>query len=251
MRSAAALLAVGVLCACTASTLTAAHSPSPSPSASASAAASEASGTCAAEVPSPAATAPSPPSPPTPPFTAPNLVQNGGAESDTGATDSAPIVPPSAWTATAGEPDVVQYGASGGFPTAGDPGPTDRGSNFFGGGNAPCSEMTPKIDLRSRAADIDGGKVSFYLSAWLGGWDGQDDFATVTVTFAPGGTADTIGPVTQTDRQGATGLQQRATSGQVPAGTRSATIVVQSTRFNGEYNDGYADDIVLEVGPAS
>ena len=250
-RTAAALLAfITLCCACTSSTSVASHSPSPSPSPSDSAATSpsEGTGSCPAAAPT-ASSGTSAPSPP--PFTAANLIQNPGGESDTGATDSTPIVTPSIWTTAAGEPDVVRYGASGGFPDATSPGPPDRGSNFFGGGNVACSEMTQKIDLSSRASDIDAGKVTFYLSAWLGGYDGQDDFATLTVTFTPGGSAFTIGPVTQADRQGEIALQQRSTTGSVPSGARSATVLLQSTRFSGTYNDGYADDLTFELSPPS
>jgi hypothetical protein len=182
-----------------------------------------------------------------------NLVVNGDAESDTGAPSNSQIVKPTAWTTT-GEFTAVQYGASGGFPDKDSPGPSDRGKNFFGGGNVAKSTATQKIDLSSGVQAIDSGGVTYTLGGWLGGYGSQDDNAQMTVTFldAAGNAlgAGRIGPVTAVNRHTTTGLFERTATGSVPARARTARIVVTATRLEGTYNDGYSDDLslVLEKG---
>jgi hypothetical protein len=177
-----------------------------------------------------------------------NLIVNGDAESDTGAPSNSQIVKPTGWTTT-GQFTAVQYGASGGFPDTTSPGPPDRGKNFFAGGNVAKSTATQTIDLSSAASAIDAGSVTYALTGWLGGFAGQTDHADVVVSFlsGTGGTlgAAHIGPVTPADRHGVTGFVKRTASGSVPAHTRSARVVITATRYEGEYNDGYSDDLSL------
>jgi len=210
-------------------------------------------GSCPTEVPSSSTTNPSSATPPSPLATS-NLINNPGADAETGAPSNNEVVNPSGWTVRAGQPTAVQYGADGGFPTPNDPGPPARGANFFAGGNVACSELVQVIDLSSRATDIDASKVTFVLSGWLGGYSGQDDFAIVTLTLGPTPSSLAtyrIGPVLQPERQGQTGLFYRATSGTVAPGARTATIVIQMTRFAGTYNDGSADSLALQLGTSS
>ena len=158
--------------------------------------------------------------------------------------------PISGWTPT-GNFQLIQYGAvtgSGAFPTASNPGPANRGSNFFAGGPGnPASSATQVIDLTAAADLIDTGAIDFELSGYLGGWQSQRDNATLTVTFKDGagltlGSA-AIGPVTQGDRTNQTALLLRSSSGDLPFGTRSATLRLDMTRLDGSYNDGYADEL--------
>jgi hypothetical protein len=178
-----------------------------------------------------------------------NLVVNGNAEADTGSPDATQIVKPSDWTTT-GQFTVVQYGASGGFPDKSAPGPADRGKNFFAGGNAALSTATQTIDLSSGAEAIDAGSVTYALSGWLGGYSNQDDDVQVTVAFLNesggklSGSAQ-VGPLKAADRKGVTGIFLRSTTGAVPAHARSARVTLTVTRYDGEYNDGYSDDISL------
>jgi hypothetical protein len=177
-----------------------------------------------------------------------NLVVNGDAEADTGAPSNSQIVKPTGWTTT-GQFTVVQYGASGGFPDKTSVGPTDRGNNFFAGGNIAKSTASQTIDLSTAGATIDAGGVTFVLSGWLGGFNNQDDSATVSVTFVSESGAvlrsAAIGPLKAADRKDVTGFFQRKATGVVPAHARSARIVITATRFAGEYNDSYSDDISL------
>jgi len=178
-----------------------------------------------------------------------NLVVNGNAEAGPGTPDTASTARPlPGWTPT-GNFTAVRYGASGGVGAT-DPGPPDRGKNFFAGGpdNA-ASSAVQTIDVSTGAAAIDAGGVKFTLSAYVGGFSGQRDHAVITATFkdADGGklAAASIGPVTPEQRKGHTGLLARSASGTVPAKSRSIDVAIVSTRFEGAYNDGYCDDVAL------
>lgn len=185
-----------------------------------------------------------------------NLVINGDAESGAGGNGSAIIAAPG--FLSSGDFTVVSYSAGGGFPAPGDPGPSNRGLNFFAGGpNASISTATQSIDLSSVIGLIDGGAVSFELAAYLGGFSSQQDNAALTATFL-GASSDvlgtgSIGPVTNIDRGNATGLLLRQTSGAVPVGTRFIDLQLTLTRQAGSFNDGYADNLslVLSAVPES
>jgi hypothetical protein len=177
-----------------------------------------------------------------------NLVVNGNADAAAGAPNSGTIVKPLGWTTT-GQFTAVKYGAAGGFPNKTTPGPADRGANFFAGGNVPVSTATQTISLATGAADIDKGGVTYVLSAWLGGYEAQDDNAKIMLIFkgADGASiAQTqLGPVLAADRKRVTSFLFKKTSDTVPKGARSATITLTMTRASGSYNDGEADDVSL------
>jgi len=183
-----------------------------------------------------------------------NLIVNGNAESGSG-SPSGDIVSVPDWT-TAGSFTVVEYGAAGGFPTATDPGPTNRGLNFFAGGPSnPLSSAFQSIDESADAAVIDTGKVNFTLSGFLGGWDSQDDHAVLSATFLDNSGSDlgsaSIGPVWAADRGDETGLLLRTTTGVLPIGTRTIDVLLTMTRDEGDYNDGYADNLSLVLTPSA
>ena len=177
-----------------------------------------------------------------------NLVVNGNAEAGPGAPDSSAVVKPPGWTTT-GQFTAVKYGASGGFADKTTPGPTDRGANFFAGGNAPVSTATQTISLAAGAADIDKGGVKYAFSAWLGGYGTQDDNCKIMLIFKGAGGASLaqtqLGPVLAAGRKSVTGFFLKTTSDVVPKGARSATITLTMTRASGTYNDGEADDVSL------
>jgi hypothetical protein len=182
-----------------------------------------------------------------------NLLQNPGAEAGPGGTDSSGMMPPPDWTVT-GDFTVVQYGAAGGFPPAATSASMAAGANFFAGGNAAVSTATQTVDVSGYAGAIDAGTEAATLSGDLGGYGSQDDKLVVTAAYlgASGGTLGslTIGPVTAADRQDETILLSRSTTGAVPADTRSIQVVMTATRYQGEYNDGYGDNISLSLGTA-
>jgi serine/threonine protein kinase len=197
-----------------------------------------------------------------------NLIVNGNAEMNTGAANSTTVVPPSGWTSTLGF-TVLQYGTPN-FPQSTDPGPADRGSNFFAGGpsavngqsvNNARTTASQDIDVSSVAVLLDAGTVSYTLSGYLGGYTlpgprvqgTQEDNAACLLEFLS--TTNTvlgqyqIGPVTAADRGYRTGLLERQVSGTVPAGTRHIRVTLIMTKQGGgvsnDYNDGYADDVSL------
>ena len=185
-----------------------------------------------------------------------NLVVNGDAEAAPGTDGSsvAPDVP--GWTRT-GDFTAIAYDTrnSGNFPTPSDPGPPDRGRNFFGGGpRAELSGAVQTIDVSDAGPILDGGRVSYTLSAWLGGFRGQDDHVELTAQFlsASGGVLATaaLPVVLDRDRGGRTALLSRSVSGSVPAGTRRIKVDMEMIRKAGTANDGYADDVSLTLGPA-
>ncbi len=177
-----------------------------------------------------------------------NLVVNGGAEADVGASSDTQIVKPSGWTTT-GQFTAVQYGIPGGFPDRNSPGPRHRGKNDFEGGNAARSTATQTISLHPSLAAIKTGTVRYTFSAWLGSWSNQDDNATATVTFRDASGASVgsamLGPVTPAQRRDVTGLWYRSRSGRVPKTATRAIVTIVFTRYEGTYNDGSADNISL------
>jgi len=216
-----------------------------------------ASGTPAAATPSATptpATATATPPPADLPAAGRNLIVNGDAEAAPG-TDGqtvAPTVP--GWTRT-GRFTAVAYDTegSGNYPTPKDPGPQDRGRNFFSGGpDGDRSTAVQTIDVSDQATLLDGGRVPYTLSAWLGGYRGQDDQAQLSARFlgADGGVLATasLPAVLDADRGGKTALVLRTTTGMVPARTRRIEVDLVMTRKAGTANDGYADDLALVLG---
>jgi hypothetical protein len=201
----------------------------------------------------------------------PNLLMNPGAEFGDPSLSGYSSVSIPAWTVT-GTPTVIKYGTARRLPwPLGSPGPTlpaalgfpraqngppDGEVQFFGGGNVATSTLTQFVDLSGVAPQIDTGTVPYRLSGWLGGFLEDPSEASVTVTFiaadhrSPLG-AGKIGPVTVLDRRLKTGLLQRETIGTIPAGTRSASVVVTLKDKNpviGNYNNAYADNLAFTVG---
>jgi hypothetical protein len=185
-----------------------------------------------------------------------NLIFNGDAEwtegRDTGSENAG--VPGFEDT---GAMTVVKYGAPDGYPGPRDPGPAGRGRNFFTGGDAPASSMSQRIDLSRLTPNFWfwAGNPSFELSAWLGGYAEQRDFAVVELSFLDEHDVvlarHTIGPVTLADRRAAfgendslTGLVERSAQGLVPSAARVAEVTLRTETGSGS-NDGYADDLSL------
>ncbi len=177
---------------------------------------------------------------------------DGDAEAQVGATGNG-IVAPTGWTTT-GNFTVIQYGSEGVALSSATPGPPFPGSNFFAGGPSNAqSSATQTVNVSAEAAAIDAGTLTYNLSGWLGGYSSQNDNATLTATFegATGsvlGTA-TIGPVMAADRDDNSELLYREAQGLTPVGTRQVLVQLTMTRTDGDYNDGYADDLSLAFTP--
>jgi Ca2+-binding RTX toxin-like protein len=185
-----------------------------------------------------------------------NLVLNPGAEEGTGENDSTGATIPH-WGAS-GHFSAVKYASTvDGYPTATDSNAIGGGANFFSGGSADVtSQASQLIDIPGAAAEIDSGRVSMTLSAYLGGKLDDLDDATITVKFEDEhsdsvlGTVQ-IGPVTRDDRNHATKLLPRAVTADVPIGTRRLRVTIDATRGTGAHNNAYADNLslTLDVDP--
>jgi hypothetical protein len=194
------------------------------------------------------------PTPTLPPGSSANLIVNPGAENGAADPDgSAPVTNIPGWTIAGGAFDVIQYqSTSGNYPAVTDPGPANRGNNFFcGGPNDAASTGTQTIDVSKDAARLDTGLIGFVLSGWLGGFADQDDNAALSIQFedATGKALDKaqIGPVMAADRNNVTAFLLRTTNGKVPKGTRKIIVTLTMTRVSGSANDGYADNLSLTL----
>src|SRR5260370_121778 len=109
-------------------------------------------------------------------------------------------------------------------------GVTNPGKNFFyGGPSNPQSIAYQECDVSPAAGLIDQGQVNFTLSAWLGGFEAQQDSAVLTIEFRSWsnnviGNTVQLGPVTNADRQNFTQMLFRSTNGVVPTGTRYIAV---------------------------
>ncbi len=187
-----------------------------------------------------------------------NLVFNGDAEYDEGFTDHAMDQAITGWNEFpdadyvneissrfgAGTATILEYGSPGGFPTVNDPGPGERGSNFFSSGeSSSTSEMIQQLDLSSLAQEIDARIVDYELSAYLGGFGSQDDRADFAVRFYAAdastilSTGAVVGPGAS-ERNNTTGLYNRVATGDVPVGARFVEFV-----FSSQGNKGFADNL--------
>ncbi|MGA4843680.1 phosphoesterase [Streptomyces sp. G45] len=186
-----------------------------------------------------------------------NLVVNGDAESGAGGTAD-PVTGVRGWQVVQGAPALVAYSLGGGYPTPADPGPARRGSRFFSGGNSPRTALVqdvalPKGGPTGRSA-VDAGRGGYTLTAWLGGYAGQEDGARLSVEFRDAkGTPvalSVLGPVSAAERGGRTALLERTAEALVPPTARSARLLLVFTRSGGgTSNDGYADALSLTLAP--
>ncbi|CAF4629278.1 unnamed protein product, partial [Rotaria socialis] len=177
-----------------------------------------------------------------------NMVTNGDGETGSCAINSEVVSPPG-WnyngniTQVYYNDSILIYGA----PAFYGPGAatTDRGNCLLYGQATIIASMWQTINLTNYAdsALIDTGTVKFNLSAWLGGVSNQNDSATVFLSFTDQanqtiGSMTSIGPVLDTDRGGLTVLIFRQTSGLVPVGARSTSLLVTFAWARGGYNNG-------------
>ncbi|MDB6078693.1 MAG: hypothetical protein JWO82_2440 [Akkermansiaceae bacterium] len=185
-----------------------------------------------------------------------NLLIDGDAESATGAPEGNAVVAAPGWTTT-GNATVGIYAAdssSDSIPALNSPGPKNRGVNLFTGGpDNETSSFSQLVSVSSVSARIDAGQLSAALSAYLGGFDSQEDNATVTATFlnGTGGTISSVSlpAITAADRDSITGVLLRSATVIVPPLTRVISVVLSFTRTDGSYNDGYADNLSLVLSP--
>ncbi|MFE2033201.1 phosphoesterase [Streptomyces scopuliridis] len=186
-----------------------------------------------------------------------NLLVNGDAERGPGGGVE-PVTDVQGWVVREGAPALIGYDVGNGYPTPADPGPgpAQRGSRFFSGGNSPRTALVQDVPLpvagRAGRGAVDAGRVRYAVSGWLGGYATQEDGARLSVEFRDGrGTPvalSVLGPVTAAERGGRTALVERTAEAAVPPGARSARVLLVFTRTgSGVSNDGYADAISLTL----
>jgi hypothetical protein len=174
-----------------------------------------------------------------------NLIANPGAEAGKGtASDSVVKVPD--WKQT-GAFTAAQYVWDADLSTT-TPGPTKRGKNYFYGGPSALMSTGTQV-IKVGTGGISAGRVSYALSAWLGGYSDQPDNARLIVTFESSAgkvlKTTTIGPVTVAQRHDVSGLFLRQGTGKVPATTEQIKVELLMTLLEGGDNDGLADNLSL------
>lgn len=197
-----------------------------------------------------------------------NLIVNGNAEQGLGDfignAVGADIPAISGWNTT-GDFSVLVYGATGfsfvnalgnvanvTLPAVDVTGPGDRGQNlFFGGAERSASSAAQSIDVTSLTAVIDAGRGAFNLSAWLGGYDTDQDIASLNIEFFDQvdqslGTASITAP-NAAERNNITGLFFRSNQDLVPVGTRKINVLLNAIYARGRVNDAYADNLSLVI----
>jgi hypothetical protein len=189
--------------------------------------------------------------PPAPAPVAGNVLSNPGAEAGTPAEDDSSSPAPPQWTRS-GPFTFVRYGTVAGefpFPTRQTGEALGAGHAFFAAGPGKGNSATQVADVGDAAPEIDLGKGSAAVSALLGGYRASADGAIVEATYrGPDGDALgslQIGPVTATDRGGATNLLPRSATGPVPPLTRTVTVTLRSVPPAGSYDDAYFDAVAL------
>jgi len=184
-----------------------------------------------------------------------NLIFNGGAEANSGTNNYTTNRAVAWWFDLAGT-TIGEYGANTNFPSPESPGPTNRGRNFFLGGEGD-SYLLQRIDISAVSPDVDAAQVRYELAGWFGGAGADDDSAALLVRFMDASEAvlgtDRIGDVLAAERTNATALLARSTSGMLPAGTRFAEFTLTNHVVNG-WNDASADNLSFTLslpnGPA-
>jgi hypothetical protein len=177
-----------------------------------------------------------------------NLLVNGDGEAGTCTADWSAVNTVPGWTVTQGNPSTVCYSISS-FST---PGNASGGSAFIADGPYGDSALRQNVDVSSAASAIDGGNVTFNVSGWLGGYAAYNGQPVVTAVFLdangkPLGTPAQLAGVNASARNSKTGFVAKSTTGNVPAGTRTISVLLQFTNTSASYNIGYADDLSLTL----
>jgi hypothetical protein len=178
-----------------------------------------------------------------------NLIANPGAEAGKGANGDYVVKVPD-WKPT-GDFTAEQY-ASGADLSPTTPGPTKRGKNYFYGGPYALQSTGSQL-IKVGTSGISSGKITYVLSAWLGGYADQGDYTTLTTTFESSAgkalSTVTIGPVTAAERHNISELRERQRTGAVPASTAEIKVELVMTKLVGGDNDGLADNLALVFSP--
>ncbi|MBL0156071.1 MAG: hypothetical protein IPP47_03000 [Bryobacterales bacterium] len=185
-----------------------------------------------------------------------NLVVNPGAEAGAGMTgsDQEPVKDVPGWTLT-GPVTVAKYSGDS-FNAVGDYGPVERGANYFisgsGGGKALATQT---IDLSVAAAEIDAGRVRYYVAGYLGSHAQMDFLGGVKAEFQDAAgkvllTSTIRGPVgDEGNYPGA--LLSRSVSGFLLPNTRSVVLTLDMTAPEADHTGFSADNLSLVLAAES
>jgi hypothetical protein len=188
-----------------------------------------------------------------PNFTCPacgrNLIANPGAEAGKGANGDSVVKVPD-WKVTGDFTAELYTSGEDLSPTSAGPG--NRGKNYFYGGPY-ATQSTGSQVIKVGTRGISSGKVTYVLSAWLGGYSGQGDYTTLTATFETSAgkalSKVTIGPVTAAQRHDTSELLERQSTGVVPTSTVNIKIEMVMVKLVGGDDDGLADNLSLVFSP--
>ena len=182
-----------------------------------------------------------------------NLVVNPGAEIGPVSNSFGADIAPQGWTTT-GTMSGVAYNIGGGSDLNAADGIALQGGNayFSGGTNSLTSTATQTINVKNLAAQIDTGTIGASVAGQFGGYTSQNDSMSLTVLYLAKDGVTVLGEVTigganAADRANDTTLLFDDAFGTLPVGTRSLEVTLTSTRTEGTYNDGYADNISVHL----
>jgi hypothetical protein len=190
-----------------------------------------------------------------------NLIENSGAEATSTMSGSAiSEAYPDCWTSAsvlstgtnktlASEPYTSWNSAE--STTAVEP--PSPGSRMFFGGNVNISGDSAYGFQTIPVSSLNAAGDKYELSGWLGGLTTTDDQASVTATFEnSSGTSlgsTTIGPNTETSRDGLTGFKDEVATGTMPTTTATVLITINlEALHSGTYDDGIADNLYFGIG---
>lgn len=159
------------------------------------------------------------------PLNAQNLLTNGDAES--GDTQGW-VDPDDAWSASA---EITPH----------------NGAYFFWPArlDIPYTELYQDVDMTSNISAIDAGNAYFDLSGWLANWDQYPHDRATLALEALTASGEQLLYVSRDHRSPVWTKYQL--EGQIPPATRKLRVHLIATRFVGSDNDGYFDDLSLNV----
>ncbi len=128
---------------------------------------------------------------------------------------------------------------------------TAHGAMHFAGGSSAFSAGWQQVDVSDKAADIDGGGVTFKLDAYLGGVGDQEDNTLLYVSFLDASGIEInhteLGPNYVDLRDYYTVLAAFHTSGYVPEQTRAIRFDLSMEGPDGSASGAYADNLYFSL----
>lgn len=175
-----------------------------------------------------------------------NLIKNGGAESENGA----------GWS---NSDNLKTFRYDGGWGDTWQVTPPNHGDYYFYARVAkdtPIALFTQKADVSKIEAEIDAGKVTYYLTSWYGIRAGAGVRLIASFYDANGaqisgskGDETATEKITASNRPNFSDMVEKNHGGEVPAGTRIIKITLEFSLFNLQNeNDGdtaLADNLSL------